>query len=74
MGNIRLTNVVKIVYNFNMVGSVIIFVLRICLIATIWAAVWRYVEPKTGVMRVLRAALLVVALLLTLAAMKTLGV
>jgi hypothetical protein len=57
-----------------MVGSFILFVLRMCLIATIWAAVWLYVEPKTRVMRVIRAALLVVALLLTLAAMKTFGV
>jgi hypothetical protein len=57
-----------------MVGSAIIFVLRMCLIATIWAAVWLYVEPRTKVMRVIRAALLVVALLLTLAAMKTVGV
>jgi len=57
-----------------MVGSFILFVLRVCLIAVIWAAVWLYVEPKTKVMRVIRAALLVVALLLTLAAMKTLGV
>jgi hypothetical protein len=57
-----------------MVGSLILFVLRICLIATIWAAVWRYVEPKTSAMRVVRAALLVIALLLTLATVRTLGV
>ena len=57
-----------------MVGSIILFGLRICLIATIWAAVWLYIEPKTKMMRIIRAALLVVALLLTLAAVKTLGV
>jgi hypothetical protein len=56
-----------------MFGSAIIFVLRMCLIATIWAAVWLYIEPKTKVMRVFRAALLVVALLLTLAAIRVIG-
>ena len=57
-----------------MVGSLVLFILRICLIGTVCAAVWLYVEPKTKMMRVFRAALLVVALLLTLAAVKTLGV
>lgn len=46
------------------------FVLRIALIATIWACVWRFVEPRTQLMRILRAALLVLGLLAALAVMR----
>jgi hypothetical protein len=49
-----------------MVGGVIIFVLRICLIGVVWGFVWRLIQPKTRLARILRAALLVVCLLVTL--------
>lgn len=46
------------------------FVLRLALIVTIWAFIWRYVEPKTQLMRILRAALLVLGMLGVLALMR----
>ncbi len=46
------------------------FVLRLTLIATIWALIWRYMEPKTQLMRILRAALLVLGMLGVLALMR----
>ena len=68
-----MTNDVKMGYNFDMVGSIIFFVLRLGLVATICAAVWLYVEPKTKPARVLRAALLVVSLLVILVVIRTFG-
>lgn len=53
-----------------MIGSILSFVLRISLIGAFWAFVWGYVEPKTQRMRVLRAALLLLGLLVILAALK----
>ena len=53
-----------------MLRDMIIFVLRFGLIATICSAVWLYVEPRTKWLRVLRAALLVVSLLVILAVMR----
>jgi len=58
---------VKIGYYEAMFVSIAHFVLRLALIATVWASVWRFVEPKTQLMRVLRAALLVLGLLAALA-------
>lgn len=56
---------------FNlMAGGVIHFVLRILLIALIWFFVWRFVEPKTQLLRIFRAALLVLSLLAALAFIK----
>ena len=55
---------------FRRMSSIAYFVLRILLIATIWASVWRFVEPKTQLMRVLRAALLVLCLLGAMAVIK----
>lgn len=53
-----------------MAGGVIHFVLRILLIALIWFFVWRFVEPKTQLLRIFRAALLVLSLLAALAFIK----
>jgi hypothetical protein len=53
-----------------MVGSVISFVLRICLIAVVWAFFWRLIEPKTQPQRLLRAGLLVAGLLVVLVMMR----
>ena len=56
-----------------MFGNVISLVLRMLLIAALWAFVWRIVEPKTQFMRVLRAALLLVGLLVVLAVLRISG-
>jgi len=56
-----------------MFRSIIFFVLRISLIAMLWAFVWRFIEPKTQLMRVLRAALLVLGLLAILAMLRITG-
>ena len=61
---------VKIGYNIRMFIGTIHFILRLALIATIWACVWKFMKPKTQLMRVLRAALLVLGLLGALAVMK----
>lgn len=56
-----------------MVRNVISLLLRIGLIAGLWALVWRLVEPQTQLMRILRAALLVIGLLAVLAVIRFSG-
>ena len=56
-----------------MLRNIVFFVLRISLIAALWASVWKLIEPKTQLMRVLRAALLVLGLLVILAMLKVTG-
>jgi hypothetical protein len=56
-----------------MFRSIIFFVLRISLIVALWASVWKFIEPKTQLMRILRAALLVLGLLVVLAMLKVTG-
>jgi hypothetical protein len=73
MGNFNLTFLVKMGYNVAMVGRIILFVLRIGLIATLWAFIWRVVEPRTQLMRILRAALLLLGLLGILVALRLTG-
>jgi hypothetical protein len=57
-----------------MVGSLIIFVLRICLVAVVATFFWRLIEPKTKQARVLRAGLLVVGMLVVLVVVRIFGV
>ena len=64
---------VKIGYFGFMFRDLIFFVLRISLVATIWVFVWRFIEPKTQLMRILRAALLVLGLLVVLAVIRITG-
>lgn len=64
----------KMVYNSNMVGSIIIFVLRICLVAVVATFFWQLVEPKTKQARILRAGLLVVGMLVVLIVVRVFGV
>ena len=64
---------VKIGYFEYMFRSIVFFVLRILLIAALWAFVWKFIEPKTQLMRVLRAVLLVLGLLVILAMLKITG-
>jgi hypothetical protein len=73
MGYFSLTLLVKIGYNVFMFGSIVFFVLRVSLIAVFWAFVWRFVEPKTQLMRILRAALLLFGLLIILAMLRITG-
>ena len=56
-----------------MVTSALYFVLRISLIALICAFVWRFVEPRTQLLRILRAAMLVLSLLAVLAVIRISG-
>ncbi len=63
IGNFALTYDGKIGYNVSVVKDIISFVLRIGLVVAVWGFVWSFVEPRTQLMRVLRAALLVLGLL-----------
>ncbi len=65
---------VKIGYNISMLGDILSFVLRIGLVVALWAFVWKFVEPRTQLMRILRAALLVFGLLGIWAVLKIMGV
>ena len=56
-----------------MLREMLSFVLRILLIGVLWASVWRFVQPKTQLMRILRAALLMLVLLGVLALMRVTG-
>jgi hypothetical protein len=73
MGHFLLDLADKIGYLKYMIQRLVFFVLRISLIAALWAFVWKFIEPKTQLMRVLRAALLVLGLLVILAMLKVTG-
>ena len=72
-GYFCLTFLVKIGYNMSMFRNILSFILRILLIAVLWAFIWRLVEPKTQLMRILRAVLLVLGLLVILAVLRVTG-
>jgi hypothetical protein len=74
MGIFLLTLPVKIGYNIFMIEDIISFVLRISLIATLCLFVWRLMKPRTQLMRVFRAALLVIMLLAALTALRITGI
>ena len=63
MGKFHLTLHVKMGYNKSMYTGFISFILRISLIVAVWAFVWRFLEPRTQLMRILRAAVLLLGLL-----------
>ncbi|MBN2136548.1 MAG: hypothetical protein JW720_01955 [Sedimentisphaerales bacterium] len=56
-----------------MVREMISFVLRLGLVIGLWGLVWSFVQPKTQAMRVLRAALLVLGLLVVCAVLSIAG-
>ena len=58
-----MTRRVKIGYNRAMLVESITFVLRICLLSIVWFTTWKYIEPKTQFMRILRVTVLVLVLL-----------
>jgi hypothetical protein len=60
-------------YNILMFKDLISFVLRISLIAGVCAFAWRLTQPKTQLMRVIRAALLLACLLAVLAVLRIAG-
>ncbi len=73
IGRFLLDNCVKIGYYTYMLRDMVFFVLRISLIVTLWISVWKFIEPKTQLMRILRAALLVLGLLVVLSILKITG-
>jgi hypothetical protein len=73
MGNICLTYPVKIDYNSDMSGNVLSFFVRIILILALWAFIWGFLKPRTQIMRVLRAALILLGMLAILAVVRFTG-
>jgi hypothetical protein len=73
IGKLGLTFSVKIEYNICMFESILCFVLRIGIVVAVCGFVWRFVEPRTQPMRILRAALLLVCLLVVLAVLRITG-
>jgi hypothetical protein len=73
MGYFLLDFNIKIGYLNNMFRGLVFFILRLSLIAALWAFVWKFIEPKTQLMRILRAAVLVLGLLVVLAMLKVMG-
>ena len=56
-----------------MFRSLIFFVLRILLITAVWSSIWRFVQPRTQMMRIFRAAMIVACLLGVLFVLRTAG-
>jgi len=73
MGKIYLTSVVNLGYNKFMFISFISFILRISLIVAVWFFAWRLLEPRTQLMRILRAAVLLLGLLGILVVLRIAG-
>ena len=46
-----------------MIINIISFILRILLIVSLWAFAWHLIKPKTQLMRIIRAAVLLIGLL-----------
>ena len=53
-----------------MSGGVVSFLLRICLVVAFCVWVWRFFEPKSQSTRILRAAFLLLGLLVILAVVR----
>ena len=73
MGNIHLTWGGKIGYDVFMIDDVVSFVLRAGLVIAFWGVVWSSVKPRTQLLRICRAALLVLGLLGICAVLKLTG-
>ncbi len=73
MGVFLLDAPVKIGYYVFMFRDLVSFVLRILLIVALWAFVWRFLEPRTQLMRILRAAVLLLGLLGILVVLRMTG-
>jgi len=56
-----------------MIANFIFFALRVFLVITLWGFIWHFVEVKTQGMRIFRAAVLVLVLLVVLALVRVTG-
>ncbi|MBP8303540.1 MAG: hypothetical protein KBE04_05365 [Phycisphaerae bacterium] len=56
-----------------MVLDLAFILVRAILVAAVWVLVWRFIEPRTQLLRVLRLAVFVACLLVVLAAMRLAG-
>jgi len=73
LGYLHLTQYGGMGYIGGMLADLILFVLRLLLTATMCGFVWTLMKPATQFMRIVRAALLVLCLLLVLVAMRGAG-
>jgi hypothetical protein len=73
MGKKYLTSYVKMGYYMTMFTDFVSLILRISLIAALWAFVWKVLEPRTQLMRILRAAVLLLGLLGILVVLRMTG-
>jgi len=60
-------------YYMTMFTDFISFILRISLIVALWVFVWKILEPRTQLMRILRAAVLLLGLLGILVVLRMTG-
>ena len=70
---IHLTSYVKMGYYMTMFTDFISFILRISLIVALWLFVWKLLEPRTQLMRILRAVVLLLGLLGVLVVLRMTG-
>ena len=56
-----------------MFGTTLSFILRIGVMAMFWVFIWRMIDPRTQMMRILRAGLLVAGFLCILAVLRVIG-
>jgi hypothetical protein len=63
MGRFCLTRGVKMGYTLSMGARILPILLRFFIVFAIWTSVWHYIQPKNKENRVLRAFILVIALL-----------
>jgi hypothetical protein len=64
---------VKIGYYIDMFINSMYFILRISLVVALWAFIWKLLVPRTQLMRILRAAALVLGLLGILLLLRSTG-
>lgn len=63
----------KIDYNLNMGDEIFSFIVKLFVIVCFWLFVWAYIKPKGQLMRIVRAGLLVITLLVILVIMRIAG-
>ena len=73
LGKKHLTSSVKMGYYMTMFTDFISFILRISLIVALWVFVWKILEPRTQLMRILRAVVLLLGLLGVLVVLRMTG-
>ena len=55
------------------ISNLLIFGLRFVMVVALWSAIWQFTTPKTQLMKVLRAAMIVIGLAGILAAVRLTG-